>query len=57
MRWVLWGGIAALCVYEAYALATTRKGDTISEIVWRLSTRPLFPFAFGVLCGHFFFPR
>lgn len=44
-------------VYEFVALATDQPGDTISEIVWRLSDSPLFPFGFGVLCGHFFWPR
>lgn len=49
--------ILALCAYEIYALADQRPGDTISEIIWALSARPLVPFAAGFLCGHFFFPK
>lgn len=46
------------CVYELSALITHREGDTISEIVWRISSqRPILPFAIGVLCGHFFWQK
>ncbi len=50
-------GLFLLFVYEGYAIATTASGDTISEVVWRISERPLVPFAFGLLMGHFFWPR
>ena len=57
MLWIF----AALCLgllgYEAVALLNSHKGDTISEIFWHLSKRPLVPFAFGFLCGHFFWPK
>jgi hypothetical protein len=46
-----------MLIYEFYALATPASGDTISEIFWFLSQWPLVPFAFGVLCGHFFWQR
>ncbi len=45
---------AGLFLYEAVALLNSKSGDTISEIVWHLSQRPLVPFLFGLLCGHFF---
>jgi hypothetical protein len=47
-----------ILLYELVALGTPQQGDTISEIVWRVSsTRPILPFAVGVLCGHFFWPK
>jgi len=49
--------VLGLFVYEAYALINSKSGDTISEIVWHLSQRPLVPFLFGLLCGHFFWQR
>lgn len=49
--------VAALFVYEAIALVNAKPGDTISEIFWHLSRRPLVPFLFGLLCGHFFWQK
>lgn len=46
--------VGALFVYEGVALANKHPGDTISELMWKGSKRPLLPFAFGMLCGHFF---
>ena len=48
--------------YEVWAIATPAAGDTISEIVWALSSRrPFVPFGvgfgLGLLCGHFFWQR
>lgn len=57
MRWVGYGGLIALFLYEFYAIGSSARGDTISEVVWRISERPLVPFAFGLLMGHFFWPR
>lgn len=57
MSWVFAGLCVALLVYEAFALGTRAPGDTISEIVWRLSQRPLIPFVFGMLMGHFFWQK
>lgn len=55
--WVFWVLCAALLAYEFYALATPGADDTISEIVWGLSSRPLIPFVLGFLMGHFFWQR
>jgi len=54
MTWLLYAAIALALIYEAWALKTTVPGDTISELVWRASKRPLVPFACGFLMGHFF---
>jgi hypothetical protein len=54
---VLVGLLAGLFVYEIVAAVTAPPGDTLSEIVWRLSSRPIVPFACGILAGHFFWPR
>lgn len=54
MIYVLLAGVVLLFVYECWAAATHTPGDTISEIVWRASRRPIVPFAFGVLMGHLF---
>lgn len=54
MGWLVAVGVALILTYEFWALKQNR-GITISEFVWRLSVRyPLIPFAFGGLCGHFF---
>lgn len=49
--------IGALFAYEGFALANKRQGDTISELMWAGSKRPLLPFLFGLLCGHLFWQR
>jgi len=46
-----------LVAYEGVALINRPAGDTISEVVWYLSRRPIVPFLFGLLCGHFFWQR
>jgi hypothetical protein len=52
------GLVGGLVVYELVTLSNKHEGDTISEIMWDATTkRPLVPFAFGVLCGHFFWQR
>ena len=57
----LWGLAAVaviVAIVEAWALASPESGDTISEIVWQVTdSLPLLPFAFGVLAGHFWFPK
>lgn len=55
-RMLLWAGLVLLLIYELWALHVG-DGSTISEIVWRASTRPILPFTFGVLMGHFFWQR
>lgn len=49
--------VGALIVYEITALCNQRQGDTISELVWLASKRPLVPFVMGLICGHFFWQR
>lgn len=55
----IFGALAALlAVYEGVTLANAAPGDTISEIVWALSDRwPVVTFLFGLLAGHWFWPR
>jgi hypothetical protein len=51
--WALGGALVLILIFEFVALA--RRRLTISQMVWRFSARqPWFPFAVGVLCGHFF---
>jgi hypothetical protein len=48
------GAIGGLLLYEGWTLANERRGDTLSESVWRhISRRPLVPFALGALVAHF----
>jgi hypothetical protein len=60
MTCVLVAAVVLAFVYEVWAIVTKTKdaggvGMTISEIVWHVSLkRPIVPFAFGVLMGHFF---
>lgn len=55
MIWLLILSLAGLLVYEVWALRRTEPGDTISEIVWKLSAKSrLVPFLGGLLCGHLF---
>lgn len=57
MKWIFYLLVLSMLVYEAYALTNRVSGDTISEIIWDLSKRPLVPFAFGLLMGHFFWQQ
>lgn len=56
-RWIFALLVVGLLGYEAYALVTPGGTDTISEIIWYLSKRPLIPFVLGFLMGHFFWQR
>lgn len=38
---------------EVWALANKRKGDTISEAFWELSSRPLVPWVCGLMTSYF----
>lgn len=51
--------IVAALAWEAYALSSGERGAwTFSQLVWRAAfSTPLVPFLFGVLMGHFFFPK
>lgn len=55
----IFGALAALlAVYEGVTLGNDASGDTISEIVWALSDRwQVVTFLFGLVAGHWFFPR
>ena len=61
MRWAFTTLLAAVGLYEASALWTTEKGDTISEIIWTASDDPTFGkvlvLLIGLTLGHFFWPR
>lgn len=42
-----------LMLVEMWAIANNRKGDTISEAFWELSSRPLVPWVCGLLTAYF----
>ena len=57
-RKVVLGATAALLVYEGWTLINKEPGDTISETIWEdAKSRPLIPFLFGLLMGHFFWQK
>lgn len=44
----IWAAAATLILmYEGWTLRNSFKNDTISEVMWVLSNRPLVPFMFG----------
>lgn len=50
--------ILGLFVYEGVALNNAAPGDTISEVVWEGSAKyPIIILGFGLLMGHFFWPK
>ena len=54
--WILlpwWAAIPLTLItcYEAWTLVNEYEGDTISEILWGLSSRPIVPWLFGVATG------
>lgn len=61
MRRAFVGILALLGIYEAVALYTTERGDTISEVVWAVTDDPtagkLVTLLAGIVLGHFFWPR
>jgi hypothetical protein len=53
--YVMLGAAALLIAYDVYVAVNDTSGDTISEIITKHSLRrPIIPFAFGVLIGHWF---
>lgn len=56
-RWILLALALMLLAYEVYAVLNDGSGDTISEVFWHFSKRPLVPFLTGVVCGHLFWPK
>jgi hypothetical protein len=57
MRYLVLVAIVLLIVYEIWSIKSVQTGDTLSEMMWKLSERPLIPFMFGMLCGHFFWRK
>lgn len=50
--------IAGLLIYEIWAIATHKKGETLSEAMWRWSKKyPYVPFFVGLLMGHLFWKK
>lgn len=46
-----------IIAYDIYAVMAGGIPATISSVIFDYSKEfPLIPFAFGVLCGHFWFP-
>jgi hypothetical protein len=39
--------ITSIIIYEAWAITNEYPGDTLSEALWRLSSRPIVPWLFG----------
>jgi hypothetical protein len=51
MEW-RWGLLTlGLLIYETWTLVNRYPGDTISEIIWALSVKPLVPWLFGIGTG------
>jgi hypothetical protein len=46
-------GYGVALAVETWAVANKRKGDTISEAFWELSSRPLVPWMCGLLTAYF----
>ena len=57
LRTILFAAVGGLLVYEVSTIINDRDGDTISELLWAASHRPLVPFAAGVVCGHLFWQK
>ena len=54
LDFVFWMGVILIFGYEVIAFEQ-KKGETISEITWRIvTTHPLVPLAVGILIGHLF---
>jgi hypothetical protein len=51
---LLWVGIGLVVIYEIAAMVDDRPDNTISQMVWKSCNRPVVPFLFGLLMGHFF---
>lgn len=48
---------AMLILWDVWLYVTPPSGSTISEALLWTSKHPIVPFAFGVLCGHWFWPQ
>lgn len=49
--WKLGALLTFFLLYEAWTFFNPYEHDTISEVVWALSDRPMVPWVFGVACG------
>lgn len=49
--------ITVMLGWTIYAYNTPVTDDTISEVMWGLNKYPLVPFLFGMVCGHWFWPK
>lgn len=56
-HWILLVATVALAGFDVWAAFNSRKGDTLSEVIWTLAKRPIVPFVFGVIAGHLFWPK
>ncbi len=53
--WILIGIAVCLIGWDIYVVFFNKeKNDSISEVIRWWAKRPIVPFAFGVLCGHWF---
>lgn len=53
---VVGAAAGGLLIYDGVVIWKTKDKVSISQLVWDLSAkRPILPFAFGFLMGHFFF--
>jgi hypothetical protein len=57
-QWTLIGVTFALVCYDAAVMSREGVNTTISRVVLQWSqNNPLIPFAFGIVCGHLFWPQ
>jgi hypothetical protein len=50
--WMIGLALSAILLYEGYTLINPYPRDTISEIIWWLSERPMVPMLGGIVLGY-----
>jgi hypothetical protein len=56
-KWVIIGTVIIVCGYDILTISQGGVQTSISVILYNYScANPIIPFAFGLLCGHLFFP-
>lgn len=45
---------ALVVAWDLWLAFDTKPGNTVSEIIQQAGKRPIIPFGFGILMGHFF---